>query len=422
MNAIWTLAKKDLLLLTRDRVSLFWMVLFPFVFAVFFGSIFGGTGNGNSKKIVVVAVSEGLDPAKEAFLERLSQRPVEIRRAPREEAREQVRKGRAGAYLDLIKIPADPFATFSGERAEIEIGVDPSRLAERAMLEGFVVEASFGGLREVFTDREAGQKAARRAREDAAKATDMPAGQRLVLTAFLGALETFFGQVDLTQGGGADANPMSGPRIRTVDVTRQRDGPTNAYEISFPQAILWGLLGCAAAFAQTFVRERNQGTLVRLWAAPIARTAVLGGKLLACAIAAVGVVTILLLAGAVVFGVGVAEPATLIAAIAGSAVCFGGLSVLLSTIGRTEQANAGIAWGVLCLLAMIGGGMVPQIIMPPWMMTVGAVSPARWAIQALEGGIWRGTSLAEVAPAVGVLCLMGAVGLGLGVFRLRRVG
>jgi len=165
MSTLWTLAKKDLLLLTRDKLALFWMLLFPFVFAVFFGAIFGGQGDGSSNRIKVAVVQEGLDAGKEAFLARLDDRPVELVRVPRTEAADLVRRGKASAWLDLVRVPADAFAVFRGETSEIELGIDPSRLAERGMLEGFLAEASFGGLREVFTDQAAGVAAARKARE-----------------------------------------------------------------------------------------------------------------------------------------------------------------------------------------------------------------------------------------------------------------
>ncbi len=41
-NAIVALAKKDLLLLVRDKAGLFFALGFPLVMAVFFGTIFGG--------------------------------------------------------------------------------------------------------------------------------------------------------------------------------------------------------------------------------------------------------------------------------------------------------------------------------------------------------------------------------------------
>ena len=54
-----------------------------------------------------------------------------------------------------------------------------------------------------------------------------------------------------------------------LDVSRERTGPQNAYEISFPQGCIWGIMGCAAAFGITLVVERTRGTLVRLRMAPI---------------------------------------------------------------------------------------------------------------------------------------------------------
>ena len=63
MNAILTLAQKDLLLLWRDRATLFWMFGLPLLFATFFGSIFGGSGPGKSNPLQVAVIEEGLTEA-----------------------------------------------------------------------------------------------------------------------------------------------------------------------------------------------------------------------------------------------------------------------------------------------------------------------------------------------------------------------
>jgi len=46
MNAVWALARKDLVILLRDRFGLFWVVAFPLLMALFFGSIFGSGSSG----------------------------------------------------------------------------------------------------------------------------------------------------------------------------------------------------------------------------------------------------------------------------------------------------------------------------------------------------------------------------------------
>ena len=88
--------------------------------------------------------------------------------------------------------------------------------------------------------------------------------------------------------------------------------------------------------------------------------------------------------------------------------------MVLSVVGRTEQSASGAAWATLLVFAMLGGGMVPLFVMPGWMLTASGVSPAKWAILAFEGALWRGFSPAEMAPALGVLLAIGAAGLVLG--------
>ena len=95
-------------------------------------------------------------------------------------------------------------------------------------------------------------------------------------------------------------------RIETIDVTRQfAPGSTEAlvrklrskWDISFPQAMIWGILACAAGFAITIVRERKQGTFLRLQVAPVGRGQILAGKALACFLAVISVIVIMVVLG-----------------------------------------------------------------------------------------------------------------------------
>jgi ABC-2 type transport system permease protein len=420
MNALWTLARKDLLLLARDRMSMFWMLGFPLIFAALFGSIFGGSGPGKSNPLRVAVVAEGLNAAGRAFVARLdASDALEVEELPRAEAVDAVRLGRKIAYLDIRRMPADGFAMFGGDTPEIEVGIDPSRQAEQGFLKGLLMEASFAGLREVFADPEQGRAQARRMGERVRAAEDLPAAQKLILTTFFGALDSFLGQVDFGAGEGGAAAAIE-PRIETVAVARERSGPPNAYSVSFPQSILWAILGAAAGFAITLVRERSSGTMVRLLSAPISRSAVLAGKALACFLTICAVVAVLTAVGWLGFGVQVGSVALLALGTASAGACFAGIAMLLSALGRTEQAVGGLAWGVLIVLAMLGGGMVPQIAMPAWMLSAGAISPARWTVQALEGAIWRGFTLGEMLLPCAVLLGFGALAFAVGAGRLRR--
>lgn len=124
--------------------------------------------------------------------------------------------------------------------------------------------------------------------------------------------------------------------------------------------------------------------------------------------------------GILVFGVGMDEPLKLALAIVSSATCFVGLMMLISVLGKTEQAVGGAGWAIMLVFSMTGGGMVPLLAMPSWMLTLSKISPVRWGIISLEGAIWRGYSYAEMMPAVGILIGIGVVGYAIGVWILTR--
>jgi ABC-2 type transport system permease protein len=102
------------------------------------------------------------------------------------------------------------------------------------------------------------------------------------------------------------------------------------------------------------------------------------------------------------------------------AFCFVGIMMLMSVIGKTEEAVSGAAWGANLLMAMFGGGMVPLLFLPSFMKVLSHFSPVKWSILALEGSIWRGFTLSEMLLPCGVLIAIGLACLAIGAFTLSR--
>jgi ABC-2 type transport system permease protein len=71
-------------------------------------------------------------------------------------------------------------------------------------------------------------------------------------------------------------------------------------------------------------------------------------------------------------------------------------------------------------MAMLGGGMVPLFFMPSWLQSLSHISPIKWSILALEGGIWRNLTFMEMAKPLLILLAIGAVCFMFGVIMLRR--
>src|SRR4051812_42392510 len=69
MNRRYTLARKDLKLLIRDKSAMFWVLIFPLLIAILFGSIFGGSSGVS--KINVTLVDEDHSAASSALVAKL---------------------------------------------------------------------------------------------------------------------------------------------------------------------------------------------------------------------------------------------------------------------------------------------------------------------------------------------------------------
>jgi ABC-2 type transport system permease protein len=179
-------------------------------------------------------------------------------------------------------------------------------------------------------------------------------------------------------------------------------------------------MACAATFGGSIVKEITAGTFLRLRLAPIFRAHILAGKGLACFATNVVVCIVLIVIGIMIFGIRIANPFILAIAIASSSLAFVGIMMLISVLGKTEEAVGGAGWGILMVLAMSGGGMVPSFVMPGWLQKIGNFSPVKWGILSFEGGIWRDFTLTEMTLPVGILLGIAVVGFSAGVMILAR--
>ena len=417
MKPILALAGKDLRLLLRDRAGFFFVFFFPLLYAIFFGVIFSG-GGGGSHSIPIALVDEDSSAGSQKFIQTLSGKAeLSILLTSRDEAVSLVQRGRRSAYVILKKgFGEAKERMFWGNPAEIEMGMDPSRQAEAGMLQGVLTRYFMEGMQEVFSDPTKGRK---QVQTGLGALKGVPKEQEKLfapLQSSLQEMDRFLAQAETTQIGADSAKAQGAAtrgweplKVTVSDVAVKREGPKNSFEVTFPQAIIWGLIGTAAAFGIGLVVERTRGTLTRLRIAPISRTHILAGKALACFITTFTVMALLFFISIVAFGVRPYSLPFLLLAMIASSFCFVGVMMLLSVLGKTEASAGGIGWAVLLVMAMIGGGMVPLFFMPSWMKMLGNISPVKWAIITMEGAVWRGFSLELMLGHCAVLVGIGAV-------------
>jgi len=424
MNEVFALAGKDLRMLLRDKAGFFFAFVFPIIYASFFGVIMSGMGGGgDSGGINVVIVDEDQTEGSAAFLQQLSDLDaLNVTTAEREEAQDLVRRGKRSAMLVLpVGFGTARSQVFSNP-PKVGLGIDPARAAETGMLQGILMGELFGDLQRVFTDPTAMTAQLDNTIEDLRAADDVDPLTKATLLTFLPALKNFMTKMPDMQGDGADSNGDASnsaanfmqPKIEKIDIMPQRDGPQSAYEITFPQGVVWGIMGCAAGFGISLVVERTRGTLVRLRMAPISLGQVLAGKGLACLCTTLCVAVTLFVFAALVFGVRPHSYVMMAVALLCVAIAFVGIMMLLSVMGKTEQAAGGIGWAILVVMAMIGGGMLPLAFMPPWLQDIAVISPIKWSILAMEGAMWRGFTPTEMLTPCLVLIGIGVACFGVG--------
>jgi len=418
MNGIITLAVKDLRLLVRDHFGMFWVIVFPLLMALFFGSLFSGNDSGaGSMKIALVGDSSEVT---QLFFNQLkSSEVLKTITMPLDSAREMVSRGKLTAYVHYLPAESDGQAFLSFGRDSIEVGIDPSRKAEAAYLQGLISQAYFMRLKTMFSDPVEMQKTLHGGLAIIDSLSWLNRQQQSLLKNALQNLDTLLLSSDTILAQGSQQNgPFSDIRIKFTDVTNKENRPRSSWEITFPQSLLWALIGCAATFALSIVTERRTGTYFRLRVAPLNRLQILLGKGLACFIACTVVCALLMALGIVVFGVHISSLPLLVLSILSAAFSFVGIMMLISVLGKSERTVAGSSWAILLVFSMIGGGMIPLMFMPSWVAALSNFSPMKWCVLALEGAIWRGFGFNDMLLPISILVGVGLAGFAIGTWTL----
>jgi ABC-2 type transport system permease protein len=422
MGSIFAIAWKDLRLLARDRAGFFWVLGWPFLMALFFGSIIGGGDEGQSPMKIAVVDQDRTDFSRAFSAELRISEALEVTEAPLDSALTLVRRGRLVGYVALRPGMGATLGFGGADSSSIELGLDPSRRAEAGYLKGLVTQALFQSMQGNLGSGGTGRAALHERIASVQTDSTLTETHRGDLTSLFTNLDRFLGSLDTVNASGAstDSSRALGPNLSVVAVAEEGDGPRSAFEVTFPSAVMWALIGICMSFAISIVHERLTGTFLRLRLAPISRAQILAGKGLAAFAAALAATGLLLAFGALVLGVRVASVPKLGVALLASASCFVGLMMLISTLGRTHQTVAGAGWALLLVMSMTGGGMIPLIAMPSWMQAVSNFSLVKWGVLAIEGAIWRGFSWNEMLVPVSILLAVGAMAFLVGARALHR--
>ena len=186
----------------------------------------------------------------------------------------------------------------------------------------------------------------------------------------------------------------------------------NSVQHNVPAWTLFAIFFIIVPLSINIVKEKSQGTFVRLRTNPVSYATVLGGKTLVYL--CVCVIQFILMLGIGVYLFPVMGLPTLdisgrlpllfiVAIFSGLAAI--GLGLLLGTVAKTQEQSAPFGATFVVILAALGGVWVPVFIMPKFMQTLSNISPMNWGLNAFYDVFLRNTGLIKILPEIGLLFL-----------------
>ena len=418
MIQFMALVRKDLKLFFNDRKAVVVGLLVPIVLASFFGYMFGGqSGKAETSKVPVLIIDQDGSDISRALITQLgSDKNLDVKPSSLDAARETVRKGKATV---AIVIPKDfgkdaGHALFTGANtgaSKPELGVlyDPSHNVELGMVRGILSGAVMQTVsKEMFT----GKSGREMVNESLAEVENNPrisAEDRKALRDLLGGVNELNLQRDRegASGQGAISGGLTMPyETREQAITSGKDIEYNGYAHAFAGMGVQFILFMGLDVGIALLTLRQSGLWQRLRAAPLSRTMLLGSRTVSASLIAGFILLVLFGFARVVFGVHIlGSLAGFVGVCAAFSLMTAAFGLMVAALGETVEATRGYSIMATLIMVMLGGAWVPTFVFPAWLRKLTVVIPTRWAMDGLDGMIWRGLGFSSALAPIAVLLL-----------------
>ncbi|MFD0959246.1 ABC transporter permease [Paenibacillus chungangensis] len=373
----WTIARKELLLILKDKGAFFWLIGLPILFIVMFSSIFGSTENMTIKVSYYDADRSGPSAEFIGIVEGID--GVELKQDQDTSLEDQLQQVRNGERTLLVVIP-DGFGAKLDARDDAEI--------------------------EVYRD---------------AAADDAAAPVVAILDSVLSQYREGKLQVVLTEMGLGEGE-VKGILERPVTLKEVKEHAVKVDSVTqiVPGYTVMFVFFVMISMVTSFLKDRNGGMLMRLQGTPMKPMSYLIGMWIPHIIVVLIQSTTLLTFGHFVYGLNIGDPIAVALIVFGLAICATGLGLLLSLTVSSE--NMGIAMVQIIAMggAIVGGLWVPYEFLPRAVQMIGQFTPQYWAQQAMQDVMIRGDGIGGIIIALAVLFGFGLLGLAIALMRFRK--
>ena len=359
---ILTLARQDLRLTLRERSSIFWIFIAPFLWVYLFGFISRST----PARIGLLVVEQEVSP--------LAGRLIELLRAE-------------NFALTVVPPGSSPPEKDAPSRSVTIPSGFAEAIAARRKIQLELVEKKTASPEGTFATQIALHRAI----------------VRLLAGEALGDMDSSRDTVRVRSSWAA---------VRTA--------PTGYYQSIPGNLVMFVLISTLTYGAGLLSAERQNGILRRLGTSPLTRGEIIVGKALGRAVVAAMQVGVFLFIGLVVFRIDWGRSPAGLAALLGVFVLIAAaLGLLSGSIFSRPEAAAGSGTVLVLAMSALGGCWWPLEIVPGWLRVAGYAFPTAWAMRGLNELLSWGGGLRDVLLPCAVLALYG-LGAAYGATRLLR--
>jgi ABC-2 type transport system permease protein len=196
------------------------------------------------------------------------------------------------------------------------------------------------------------------------------------------------------------------PKVNDEDII------PNSVQHNVPAWTLFAMFFIVIPLSINIVKEKTQGTFIRLRTNPVSNSIVLAGKTIMYLIICM-IQFYMMIAVAIFLFPHLGLPSlnvqghlfmmSIVAIFSGfSAIGFG---ILLGTIAKTQEQSAPFGATSVIILAAIGGVWVPVFAMSKVMQIIAESSPMNWGLNAFYDVLLRNGSLLDILPEISLLFL-----------------
>lgn len=409
---ILSIARKDMLILAKDRSTVLQVFLLPLVFIVLYvgiGSSFQGQGQEDTRiPLPVVNLDSGGELAQN-FVDGLNgDGGVKAELYDDAEAREMLE---SEEITRLLVIPTG-FSQDVLSGKKVALGLEDYGSDQQENQAVSLIVAGVARDMSVQSNIIGSLEQMRQMQADNPDSEQALSAER--------AIEQARWQFERSE-----TTPLISVEQRNPTIFQEREEESLSFvELAVPSMTVLFVFLTAQTTAQSVYDEKKVGSFRRLLAAPISRSSLMSGKMLPNFLTVILQTIVIFFAGIVVFPLlgwdqltlG-NDPLAVLLLVLLTALCSTALGALISAIAKTEAQIGGVSTVILWVMAFLGGAIVPFFLLNDTLASLGRVTPQYWAITGFYDLMVRGQGLNDVTDSLLALILFSLLFLGIAIWR-----